>query len=113
LPLPDTILTTADLPRYANATVKSNRPPPLPITPIILGIVVFIVEQQTQIVIVIVSAPPPFSLAQDWREDTLNQYDGALDGKMKNIAICSRMLRLTPTIMVSTVQSLHRPSSGC
>jgi hypothetical protein len=30
----------------------------------------------------------------------LNQYDDASDGKMKNLAIWSRKLRLAPTIMV-------------
>ncbi len=39
--------------------------------------------------------------------------DGAADGKMKNLAIWSRMLRLAPTIMASTAQSSHRPLSGC
>jgi hypothetical protein len=71
-PLPDTIFTTAALPPYANATVNSHHPPPLPITPIILCIVVFIVDQRGQ-KFVIVSAPP-FFLAEDWMEDTLNQY---------------------------------------
>jgi hypothetical protein len=32
----------------------------------------------------------------------LNQYDGASDSKMKNLAMWSKMVRLDPTIMVST-----------
>jgi hypothetical protein len=45
--LPDTIFTTATaaLPLYANTTVKSHRPPPLLIAPIILCVVVFIDDQ--------------------------------------------------------------------
>jgi hypothetical protein len=84
-PLPDTIFTAAALPPYANAAVESHRPLPLQITPIILCIVVFIVVEQSHIVNVV--SAPPFSLAEDWREDTLNQYDGASYGKMKNLAI--------------------------
>jgi hypothetical protein len=70
-PLPDIIFTTAALPPYANAAVKSHRPLPLLIAPIILCIVVFIVDQWGQIVINV--STPPFALAKDWRKDTLNQ----------------------------------------
>jgi hypothetical protein len=69
-PLPDTIFTTAALPLYANAAVKSHCPLPLPIAPIILCIVVFILDQRSCI-FNIVSAPL-FSLVEDWREDALN-----------------------------------------
>jgi hypothetical protein len=43
----------------------------------------------------------------------MNQYNGASDIKMKNFVNLTKMLQLAPTIMVSTVQSLHRPLSGC
>jgi hypothetical protein len=84
-PLPDTVFTTATLPPYANAAVESHCPLLLPIAPIILCIVVFIVDQWSCIFNIV--STPPFSLAEDWREDMLNQYDGASDGKMKNLAI--------------------------
>jgi hypothetical protein len=79
--LPDTIFTTAALPPYTNTAVKSHHPLPLPITHIILCIVVFIIDQQSQIVNIV--SAPPFSLAEDLREDMLNQCNGASDSKMK------------------------------
>ncbi len=43
----------------------------------------------------------------------LNQYDGASDSKMKNLAMWSKMVRLGPTMMVSTVPKWRRPQSWC
>jgi hypothetical protein len=43
----------------------------------------------------------------------LNQYDGASDSKMKNLAIWSKMVRLGSTMMVSTGPKWRRPQSRC
>ncbi len=40
----------------------------------------------------------------------LNQYDGASDSKMKNLAMWSKMVRLDPTMMVSTEPKWRAPS---
>jgi hypothetical protein len=39
----------------------------------------------------------------------VNQYDGASESNKKNFAIWSKMVRLDPTMMVSTVPKWHRP----
>jgi hypothetical protein len=43
----------------------------------------------------------------------VNQYDGASDSNKKNFAIWSKMVRLDPTMMVSTEPKWHRPRSWC
>ncbi len=43
----------------------------------------------------------------------LNQYDGASDSKMMNLAMWSKMVRMGPTMMVSTGPKWHRPQSWC
>jgi hypothetical protein len=43
----------------------------------------------------------------------VNQYDGASDSKMKNLAIWSKTVVEDTGMMVSTVQFWHRPLSGC
>jgi hypothetical protein len=43
----------------------------------------------------------------------LNQYDGASDSKMKNLVMWSKMVRLGPTMMVSTGTKWRRPQSWC
>ena len=43
----------------------------------------------------------------------VNQYDGASDSNKKNFAIWSKMVRLDPTMMVSTPPKWHRPQSWC
>jgi hypothetical protein len=40
----------------------------------------------------------------------LNQYDGASDSKMKNLAMWSKMVRLDPTMMFSTAPKWCTPS---
>ena len=39
----------------------------------------------------------------------VNQYDGPSDSNKKNFAIWSKMVRLDPTMMVSTASKWHRP----
>ena len=43
----------------------------------------------------------------------LNQYNGASDSKMKNLAMWSKMVRLGSTMMVSTGPKWRRPQSWC
>ena len=50
------------------------------------------------------SMPSHFNRWKAWSQLVLrvNQYDGASDSNKKNFAIWSKMVRLDPTMMVST-----------
>ncbi len=43
----------------------------------------------------------------------LNQYIGTSDSKMMNLAMWSKMVRLGPTMMVSTGSKWRRPQLWC
>ncbi len=56
--------------------------------------------------------PSRFDRWKAWSELVLmvNQYDGASDSKMKNLAIWSKVVRLDTTMMVSTEPKWCAPS---
>ena len=59
--------------------------------------------------------PSRFDRWKAWLQLVLraNQYDGASDSSKKNFAIWSKIVRLDPTMMVSTEPNCAQPQWGC